>query len=219
MASHHMGWGGSDSWGWPPLPCPPVTTSWAHSQHGLAPGGVSWGEHCSVVLLLLKWRIHDWQNTNLSKNTGGKGRRERNSLGRTLFYCSCNHGNCTCNHGNCTFDLHTGAVHGPAAALDKNAERPERPDSLCHQALPERPNSLLRAQLSHQTLQWRVAMRKQRELVHKPGLWRSTVVFVHLICKLPGYKETGRKGDVTAWKYAMCAFDEYIWIIEKMETK
>lgn len=32
---HHLGWGGSDSWGWAPLPCPPVTNSWAHGQCGL----------------------------------------------------------------------------------------------------------------------------------------------------------------------------------------
>lgn len=36
------------------------------------------------------------------------------------------------------------------------------------------------------------------------------VVFVHLICKLPGYKKTERKGDATAWKCAKCAFDAYI---------
>lgn len=76
----------------------------------------------------------------------------------------------------------------------------ERPNSLCHRAL-------LRAQLSPQRLQWRAATRNQRELMHKPELWRSIVIFVHLICKLPGYKKAGRKGDVTAWIYAMCAFD------------
>lgn len=80
---------------------------------------------------------------------------------------------------------------------------PERPNSLCHQAL-------FRAQLSRQRLQWRAAMGNQRELMHKPELRRSIVIFVLLICKLPGYKKAGRKGDVTAWKCAMCAFDAYI---------
>lgn len=64
---------------------------------------------------------------------------------------------------------------------------PERPNSVCHQAL-------LRAQLSHQSLQWWAAMRNQTELVHKPGMWRSVVVFVHLKCKSPGNRKEGRKG-------------------------
>lgn len=58
----------------------------AYGQCGLAPGEVWWGEHGSVALLLLKWRNHYWQNTHLSKNTGGK--RRRKSPGRTLSHPS-----------------------------------------------------------------------------------------------------------------------------------
>lgn len=39
---------------------------------------------------------------------------------------------------------------------------------------------------------------------------KECAVFVPLKCKLPGYKKAERKGDVTTWKCAMYAFDEYI---------
>lgn len=36
------------------------------------------------------------------------------------------------------------------------------------------------------------------------------VIFAHLIRKLPGCEKAERKGEVTAWHRAVCAFDAYI---------